>query len=49
MALTEAKLSQGMTTQQYIEHIKVNKQPFVDIYNGVQVPADTMAFFNGLT
>ena len=48
MALTEAKFSQGMTTQQYIERIKVNKQPFVDIYNSVQVPADTLAFFNGL-
>ena len=48
MALTEAKFSQGMTTQQYIEYIKVNKQPFVDIYNGVEVPADTLAFFDGL-
>ncbi|MFQ6026259.1 MAG: thioredoxin family protein [Dehalococcoidia bacterium] len=49
MALTEAKFSQGMTTQQYIEHIKVNKQPFVDIYNTVQVPADTLAYFDGLS
>ena len=48
MALTEAKFSQGMTTQQYIENIKVNKQPFVDIYNSVQVPAETLAFFDGL-
>jgi hypothetical protein len=48
MALTEDKFSQGMTTQQYIEYIKVNKQPFVDIYNGVEVPADTLAFFDGL-
>lgn len=48
MALTETKFAQGMTTQEYIEHIKVNKQPFVDIYNNVQVPAETLAYFNGL-
>ena len=48
MALSADKFSQGMTTQEYIEYIKVNKQPFIDIYNGVEVPAETQAFFDGL-
>ena len=49
MALSAEKFAQGMTTQEYIEYIKVNKQPFIDIYNGVEVPAETQAFFDGLT
>lgn len=48
MALSREKFEQGMTTQEYIEYIKVNKQPFIDIYNGVEVPAETRAFFEGL-
>ena len=48
MALSREKFEQGMTTQEYIEYIKVNKQPFIDIYNGVEVPAETRAFFDGL-
>ena len=48
MALSAEKFAQGMTTQEYIEYIKVNKQPFIDIYNGVEVPAETQAFFDGL-
>ena len=48
MALSRDKFEQGMTTQEYIDYIKVNKQPFIDIYNGVEVPAETQAFFDGL-
>ncbi len=48
MAISREKFEQGMTTQEYIESIKVNKQPFIDIYNSVQVPEDTRAFFDGL-
>ena len=48
MALSEDKFNQGMTTQEYMEQIKVNKQPFVDVYNSVEIPADTRAFFDGL-
>ena len=48
MALSRDKFEQGMTTQEYIEYIKVNKQPFIDIYNGVEVPEDTRAYFDGL-
>ena len=48
MSLSQDKFEQGMTTQEYIDYIKVNKQPFVDIYNGVEIPAETRAFFDGL-
>ena len=48
MALSREKFEQGMTTQEYIDYIKVNKQPFIDIYNGVEIPDETRAFFDGL-
>ncbi len=48
MALTAEKFSQGMSTQEYIDQIKVNKQPFLDIYQGVEIPAETQRFFDGL-
>ena len=47
--LTQEKFDQGMTTQQYIDQIKVNKEPFVAIYEAVQVPADSLSLFNGLS
>jgi len=46
--LTEEKLLQGMTTQQYIDQIKVNKQPFEDIYGAVTIPANIQSAFDGL-
>jgi thiol-disulfide isomerase/thioredoxin len=46
--LDQQKFDQGMTTQQYIDQIKVNKDPFVAIYDEVQVPADSLELFNGL-
>ncbi len=49
MALTAEKFSQGMSTQEYIDQIKVNKQPFQDIYQGVEIPAETQRFFEGLS
>ncbi len=49
MSLSREKFEQGMTTQEYIDYIKVNKQPFIDIYNGVEVPAETKSFFDGLS
>ncbi len=48
MALTEEKFNRGMTAQQYIDQIKVNKQPFLDIYQAVDVPEETRALFDGL-
>ena len=49
MTLSADKFSQGMTTQEYIDQIKVNKDPFVSIYDAVQVPAQTKGFFDGLS
>ena len=46
--LTEEKFLQGMNTQQYIDQIKVNKQPFEDIYSAVKVPAEVQSAFDGL-
>jgi len=48
MALTEEKFNTGMTTRQYIDQIKVNKQPFVDIYEKVEVARDVRAQFDGM-
>lgn len=49
MKLTDDKFNQGMTTQEYIDQIKVNKQPFLDIYEAVEVPADVQSQFDNLT
>ena len=48
MALTEDKFNQGMSTQEYIDQIKVNKQPFLDIFKALDVPAKAKAQFDGL-
>ncbi len=47
-ALTVEKFGEGMTAPQYIDQIKVNKQPFQDIYDAVTVPDEVAAFANGL-
>ena len=49
MALTEDKFNQGMTPQQWIDQIKVNKQPILDIYNAVSVPDKFKTQFDGLS
>ena len=46
--LDQAKFNQGMTTQQYIDQIKVNKDPFVEIYETVKIPDDSLNIFSGL-
>ena len=46
--LTEQKFLQGMTTQQYIDQIKVNKQPFEDIYGAAEIPSRVQDAFDGL-
>ena len=46
---TQEKFERGMTTQQYIDQIKVNKEPFVKIYETVQISADSLSLFNGLS
>ncbi len=48
MELTAEKFAQGMTTEQYIESIKVNKDPFIQIHAGTEIPAAVLDYFNGL-
>ena len=47
--LTQEKFNRGMTTQQYIDQIKVNKEPFVSIYEAVKVPDGLQSMFDGLS
>ena len=46
---TQEKFEQGMTTRQYIDQIKVNKEPFVTIYETVQISVDSLSLFDGLS
>ena len=48
MALTKTQFEAGMSTQQYIDQIKVNKDPFVEIYQQVQIPKEASDLFGGL-
>jgi len=48
MPLSKAKFSRGMTPQQYMDQMKVNKQVFLDIYHSIEVPAADLAYFNNL-
>ena len=48
MALSAEKFTQGMTTDQYIDIIKVNKDPFQQIQDGVEIPGNVLDYFNGL-
>ncbi len=49
MPLSREQFESGMTVQEYIDQIKVNKDPFVEIYNSVEIPADAAAWVNGLS
>ena len=49
MPISRERFDSGMTTQEYIDYIKVNKDPFVEIYNGVEIPSDTAEWVNGLS
>ncbi len=48
MKLTAEKFNEGMTVQQYMDQIKVNKQPILEIFGSVETPAEDRAFFDGL-
>ena len=48
MGLSAEKFAQGMTTDQYIDIIKVNKDPFQQIHDGVEIPANVLDYFGGL-
>ena len=49
MPLSKDKFEAGMTTGEYIEQIKVNKDPFVEIYNAVEIPSEAAEWVNGLS
>ena len=49
MTLTAEKFSQGRSTQGYIDQMKVNKQPFLEIYQAVEVPSDVLSYYNSLS
>ena len=46
MGLSNTKFSEGMNTSQYVDSIKVNKQPFLDIYSATQIPETVQNFFD---
>ena len=48
MSLTGEKFSQGMTTQEYLDQIKVNKQAITEIFDSVETPSEDRAFFDSL-
>ena len=37
-----------MIPRQYIDQIKVNKQPFLDVYDAIELTPDAMSFIKGL-
>jgi thiol-disulfide isomerase/thioredoxin len=48
MSLSKEQFSQGRSPQEYIDQMKVNKQPFTEIYRAVAVPSEVQSFFDGL-
>ena len=48
MFLTADRFNQGMTAQEYLDQIKLNKQAILDVYNGVETPTEDRAFFDSL-
>ncbi len=49
MPINKERFGSGMSTQKYIDQIKVNKDPFVEIYNSLKLPADTTEWVDGLS
>ena len=48
MPISRERFDSGMTTSEYIDYIKVNKDPFVEIYNSVKIPDDSAHWLNSL-
>ncbi len=48
MPLNREQFEAGMSTQQYMDQIKVNKDPFVEIYNTMEIPSDATEWADGL-
>ena len=49
MPISRDRFESGMSTQEYIDQIKVNKDPFVEIYNSVNLPSDATGWVDGLS
>ena len=48
MPISKEQFQSGMTTQEYMDQIKVNKDPFVEIYNSVSIPSEAADWVSGL-
>ena len=48
MSISKERFESGMSTQEYIDYIKVNKDPFVEIYNTVKLPSNATEWANSL-
>ena len=49
MPISRERFESGMSTREYMDQIKVNKDPFVEIYNSVKVPTDAAEWVDGLS
>jgi thiol-disulfide isomerase/thioredoxin len=49
MALSAEKFAQGLTPQDYVQQMKVNKLPFEEIYRSIEIPGDVQSYFDGLS
>ena len=49
MALSADKFNQGLSPQDYIQQMKVNKLPFEEIYRSIEIPDDVLNYFDGLS
>ena len=48
MPISRERFESGMSTEEYIDQIKVNKDPFVEIYSGVNLPAEATSWADAL-
>ena len=49
MPISRERFESGMSTGEYIDQIKVNKEPFVEIYSGVKLPEEATSWADGLS
>ena len=49
MALSAEKFAEGLSPQDYVQQMKVNKLPFEEIYRSIEIPDDVQSYFDGLS
>ena len=49
MPISKERFESGMSAGEYIDQIKVNKEPFVEIYSGVKLPEEATSWADGLS